>query len=115
MTNYAPDAPTLAPSAGPVMHAAAASDSFDNNGDVMLLVRNASGSAVTVTIDAPGAANPYPSGKQFDADVDVSVPATTGERLIGPFPPARFNDSSGRVQLSWSATTSVTWAAVRAH
>jgi hypothetical protein len=116
MANFAPDAPSLAPAAGPTFRNAAAADSFDNNGDVLLYVKNTTGSPVTVTIDAAGLTVGPAGASAFNADVAVSVPATTGERLIGPFPPARFNDSSGRVQLSWSATgAGITWAAVRAR
>jgi hypothetical protein len=115
MPNYAPDPPSLAPGAGPTFHAAAAGDTFDNNGSVLLWIKNAGGSPSVVTINAAGMPSGPPGAKQFDADVDVSVPATTGERVIGPFPPSRFNNDDGRVELAWSFTTSVTWAAVRAQ
>jgi hypothetical protein len=41
----------------------------------------------------------------------VSVPATTGDRVCGPFDPAIFNDANGFVQVTYSAVTSVTVAA----
>ena len=46
-----------------------------------------------------------------DHDVTVNVPSS-GERLIGPFT-RRFNDELGRVNVSYSAVTSVTVAAFR--
>jgi hypothetical protein len=112
--NYAPDNPGMAPSAGLTYHAAAAGDSFDNNGETLLIVKNTSGSPVTVTIDDPNTQGPT-SAQQFNPDVQFSVPATTGERVAGPFPAWRFNNASGQVALAFSATASVTWAAARAH
>lgn len=107
MANYDPDKPGVA-GAAPVSHAAAAGDSFSNNGKVMVRVANAGASPVTVTFDDPNSA--LAGATAFNPDVGVTVP-NGAQRIIGPFPPNRFNDSNGRVQMAWSATASMTWEA----
>lgn len=107
MPNYDPDKPGVA-GVAPVSHAAAAGDSFSNNGKTMVRVTNGGGSPITVTFDDPNSS--LAGATAFNPDVGVTV--TNGQsRIIGPFVPARFNDTNGRVQLAWSATTSVTWEA----
>lgn len=71
-------------------------------------VKNASAGALTVTIDDPNSASP--SGAQaFNPDLSVSVPATTGDRMIGPLPAARFaNSADGLVAITYSGVTSLT-------
>lgn len=116
MANFSPDAPALKPVANPTFHTSAAGDSFDNNGEVLLYIKNTTGSIVTCTVDAAGLASGPDGANAFDADVAIAVAATTGERCAGPFPVNRFNDANGRCQLAWSATgAGITWAAVRAH
>jgi hypothetical protein len=91
--------------------AGAGGDSFDNNGLCLLEVVNGGGAPITVTIDDPGSASPV-GAMQFNPDVSVSV--TNGQtRIIGPFPPFRFNDANGRVAISYSAVTSVTVRVIR--
>jgi hypothetical protein len=86
--------------------AAGGGDSFDNNGLCLFVVNNASGGAITVTFDDPQSPNPG-NAVAFNPDVTVSVPAA-GRRTIGPFPPFRFNDPNGRVQVAYSGVTSLT-------
>jgi len=91
--------------------AVANNDTFAPGSDVWLRVKNASGSAVTVTV-MNAAANAGPGGT-FLAPLALApaVPATTGDRLYGPFPAYIFADpSDGQVHLSFSATASVTAA-----
>jgi len=108
MANYDPDKPGVA-GAAPVSHAAAASDSFSNNGKTMVRVTNGGGSPITVTFDDPNSVSP-PGATAWNPDAAVTV--TNGQaRIIGPFPANRFNDANGRCQIAWSATTSVTWEA----
>lgn len=45
------------------------------------------------------------------ADVTVSVPATTGDLMIGPFPPDAFNNQNGDVEFTLSEVTGLTVAA----
>jgi hypothetical protein len=86
--------------------AASGGDTFKNNGNTYLCVKNGGGSAVTVTIDSIVLSN-YGT----DVDIAVSVPASE-ERLIGPFNKARFNNAVDIVNVTYSAITSVTVGAI---
>ncbi|WP_282204537.1 hypothetical protein [Kitasatospora fiedleri] len=77
---------------------------FANNGRRIVRVTNTSGSAVTVTVNMPGTLDgvaPANGGKQ------VTIPATTGDVTIGPFPATIYNQTDGKVYLDFSATTNV--------
>lgn len=93
----------LAPS---FVAADSAGDEWANGGRTYLHVKNGSAAAVTVTVDSVTKCD-----QGFDHDVQVTVTAS-GERLIGPFEPRRFNNSSGRVKATYSAVASVTVAAL---
>lgn len=97
---------SLAGVADNLVAAAPGGDSFVNNGHVVLIVNNASGGEVTVTVNDVGTPNPG-NAVQFNPDVAVAVPAGA-RRTIGPFPPFRFNDTNGRVNVSYSAAAGVT-------
>jgi hypothetical protein len=108
MANYDPDKPGVA-GAVPVVHTAAAADSFTNNGKTMIRVNNAGGSPITLTLDDPNSSTPV-AATAFNPDAAITV--TNGTvKVVGPFPAFRFNDANGRCQMAWSATTSVTWEA----
>jgi hypothetical protein len=94
----------------PTFRAVSESDTFTNDGETVLEIRNAGGSPDTVTI---AAVRPCKFGKNHD--ISVSVPATTGVRVLGPFPPHIFNNSSGKVTVEHSFTTSVTMALMRSR
>lgn len=79
-----------------------------NNGRVFLHVKNGSASAHTVTIESQ--VSTPPPGTSV-SDVAVSVPAGA-ERMIGPFPPNAFNDADKYMQITYSAVTSLTVAAI---
>lgn len=98
--------PTLAGVADSLVAAAGGGDSFVNNGLVLFVVNNGSGGALTVTFDDPNSQNPG-AATQFNPDVAVAVPAGQ-RRTIGPFPPFRFNDPNGRVNVTYSGVTSLT-------
>lgn len=90
--------------------AAGGGDSFPNDGATALYVKNGSGAPITVTADAPNADN----FGVVDASHDSAVAVAAGaERLLGPYPPGRFNDANGRVQLTYSGVTSLTVAPFR--
>ena len=95
----------LAPSYG-----AASTDGhyFKNNGRVWLHIKN-TGSQVTATVTTPVNSG---SGAAI-ADLTVTIPATTGDVMIGPFPPKDYNDSAGQVFVTFSGATGVTVAAIR--
>jgi hypothetical protein len=90
--------------------ASAGGDTFPRPHDsVGLRVRNAGGSAITVTVVIPGT-NSY--GEAQPDVVSSSIPATTGDVILGPFPPEAVDPSTGLISVTYSGTTSVTVAAV---
>lgn len=94
---------------------ASSSDSVPNpKGNVLLRVNNGSGASINVTI-AAGANPTRPADGTFPAMTlanKVVAIATGHAMIIGPIPPA-FNDANGNVQVSYSATTSVTVEAIQ--
>lgn len=82
--------------------AAGGGDQFSNDGKTYLHVKNGGGSSINVTIASQVACS---QGSTHNTVVAV---ANGAEKMIGPFPPERFNDASGFVQVTYSAVTSVT-------
>lgn len=76
-------------------------DSLPGDGRTFLHVKNAGGTAVSVTVHINKTADGHPITSQ-----QVSVPATNGEKMIGPFPPL-YNDPGvadhGRVLVEYGA------------
>ena len=110
MTVLTPQQVTVAGIA-PTYTAATASDSFvpTGPGPYWLHIKNAGGSSDSVVIDDPVSTDPG-SSTSFNPDVTVTVPATTGDRII-KIDPARFkNPGTGSVVWTNSFTTSVTAA-----
>lgn len=92
--------------------AAGGGDSFANTGTEFLYVKNGGGSPITVTIDSPGTCS---FNVTANAAHDQAVTVAAGaERIIGPFPTVRFNDSSNIVSVGYSGVTSVTVAVLKA-
>jgi hypothetical protein len=91
----------------PTWNNAAASDQFLNDGKTYLHVKNGGGTQDIVTISAVKTCK---YGENHD--ISVTVPMTTGEKIIGPFPANIFNDSNGYVTVKHSFTTSVTVALI---
>lgn len=87
--------------------AVSASDTLTPGANVFLHVKNAGGSPDTVTIAAVGN-EPWGVAKP---SLTVSVPATTGDRMIGPIK-AEWFAVNGTVTVTHSFTTSVTCAVV---
>lgn len=82
---------------------AALSDEFPNTGFEFVEIKNGGGAPITVTLDI----KPTLDGA---AVVDPTVSISNGvTKIIGPFPPAFYNDSTTqRAKVSYSAVTSVT-------
>lgn len=87
--------------------AAAGGDTFSNDGRTILRVVNGGASPITATVNSLVACN-----QGFDHDAAVTVAAGV-TKDIGPFPVARFNNSSGKAAVTYSDVTSVTVAAIR--
>lgn len=82
--------------------AAAGGDSFANTGKEFIEVKNGGAGAITVTLDVQTTLD----GMAItDPTVSIAAGAT---KIIGPFPTHIFNDSNSRVNVTYSAVTSVT-------
>lgn len=96
---------------GPAISLASAAGGGDTvvpDDRLFLWVKNASGAPITVTVVVPGT-----YFGQALPDVAVSVPATTGERLIGPLDRRLADPSTGLINITYSGVTSLTVAAVK--
>lgn len=83
--------------------ASATGDACLNDGTTFLRVRNSSGAnAYTLTLVTPQSVNGVAV-----ADVAVTI-ATSGDRLIGPFPTATFNDGNSLVSWTYTGTAPAT-------
>lgn len=81
---------------------AAGGDEFVNTGHEFIHIKNGAGAPQTVTIASPTACD---QGGTHPVVVSVT---NAQERIIGPFPPGRFNDANNKVQLTYSAVVSLT-------
>lgn len=71
--------------------------------DLILHVKNASGSPITVTLTDPG----FTQAGSAATNATVSIPATTGEKFIA-ISTYLMNPSTGLISVTFSSTTSVT-------
>jgi len=97
----------------PTYVAVGASDTFtpaagDENRVHILHVKNAGGTQDVVAVDDPNSVSPA-GATTFNPDLSVTVPVTTGDRLIR-IPLPRCRQSNGTVSITHSFTTSVTAA-----
>lgn len=81
-----------------------------NDGLTYLRVKNTDGTSKTVTVLIPKTLAGVAAANGGRAH---TVPATTGDVTIGPFPPEYTQPSDGRVWWDYSATTGVTVAVVK--
>lgn len=82
-------------------------DNIRNDGKSFLHIKNGGAASITVTFDSIGKCN-----QGFDHDVIITVTAA-GERIVGPFGVSRFNDELGKLNIAYSAVTTVTVASFR--
>ncbi len=88
-------------------------DTAANDGRLLLHVKNGGGAAIDVTITAqkPTTSKPgFGSVAKSNAVVNIGAGA---DKFIGPFPVTAFNNAAGQIAIGYSATTSVTVAALR--
>lgn len=76
---------------------------FLNDGNAYLEVKNTSGSPVNVTIQTPAK-----MGGMDVTDLVVSIPATSGDKRIGPFSTRTFNQSGGLVYVDLASSSGIT-------
>ena len=106
MTVYNKFKPSYDGSTFPTYNAATAGDQVANALGGVLVVKTG-GTGTTVTLTTPGT---LPNG---DAYPDKAIViGTTAERWI-PIGP-EYIDSNGMLSLSWTSTTTVTWACIQA-
>lgn len=79
-----------------------------NDGRIALHFKKSGAGACNVTIATPGTV-----GGNAIAERVVEVPATTGDRFIGPLPPHIYNDGSGDLSITVSEVTGLTVAVLR--
>lgn len=98
----------VASGAAPTFSAAAAGDTAEVDPASTLIVKNASGASVNVTIATPGN---LPTGDSYPDK--VYAVAAAGERWIPLIDAFRDPAQQGQAVISYSATASVTRAVVR--
>lgn len=76
-----------------------------NDGKTFLHFKKSGAGACTVTFVTPGTVDGLAV-----ADRTVSVPATTGDVMVGPFPRRIYNDSDGELAFTLSEITGLTVA-----
>jgi hypothetical protein len=95
----------------PAYGAANATDTFTPDGDTFIYVKNTNAATRTITVG--------PATTKTFRGLTVTLPAptvaaTTGELIMGPFPPDMFADpTTGVCTITPSATAGVTLAVVR--
>lgn len=90
----------LTPVAG--VAAAAAGDTVTNDGLTYIEIEDTGTTAPTVTI-----ASQVQCDQGSTHDISVAVPSG-GIKFIGPFPPNRFNNVDGQLEVTYSSETDVT-------
>lgn len=81
--------------------ASSGGDQWDNSGVEGLFVFNGGGGAITLTLDIQQTVD-----GQLVTDRTISIGA--GARfLAGPFPPGIYNDTNGRMNITYSGVASV--------
>lgn len=83
-------------------------NTFPNNGSTLLHVKN-TGVQSTLTIKANG----LQIGGSTLTDLTVTIPATTGDKMIGPFDPTYFNQAGNVVNIDWTSSAGVTVAVIQ--
>jgi hypothetical protein len=94
--------------------AAGGGDEFANTGKELLVIHNGDASSKTVTITAQTTSfEDQEMGNAVKSNQQVIVSANNGVAIIGPFSRRAFNDSGGKVQITYSAVTSLEVAVVK--
>lgn len=94
--------------------AAGGGDSFanDSSGRVILVVTNGSGGSITVTCTPATASIAVPGYGTLTKATGCGAVGAGATKIFGPFP-TTYNDSNGRVAVTYSGVTSLTVGAFR--
>lgn len=85
-------------------------DTFTPDSDTYLRIKNASGAPITVTVVTPRT----DAVGNAVADNTITVPATTGDVIAGPWPAEIYADPATAVaSITYSGVTSLTIAAIK--
>jgi hypothetical protein len=85
------------------------SDTFPNDGRTFLHFKNTNAAPRVATVNSI-----RPCDQGFDHNQAATIAATTGDEMVGPFDPARFNDpATGLVTVNYDAVAGMTVAAIR--
>lgn len=96
-----------------------AGDSFLNPDDnrTFVMFKNSNATARTLTIAGNATSKPgFGDISAADMGETVTIPGSGtngGECMVGPFPAGRFNDSNGRVNMTYSAVTGLTVSVIK--
>ena len=90
--------------------AAASGDSFanDSSGRTFFIVNNGGAGSLTVTITPTVSTIFVPGQGNLQKNSGGGTVAAGTRRIFGPFPTTTYNDSNGRVTVTYSTNTSVT-------
>lgn len=103
---------------GPTYQAATASDTIPNatpDDRIFIHAKNTNAATATITINpvSPTVVKANGVGNVSVPAITVTVPATTGDRMIGPIP-AAYIDGTGTINLANTGTiTNLTLAAIK--
>jgi len=97
--------------------AASTSDTFTDPGDerTFLHIKNTNGATrdITVAPASPATDNKPGIGPFTVPSITKTIGATTGDVMLGPFPPKFIDPSTGLVTVTLTASAGVTIAAIR--
>lgn len=79
-----------------------------NNGDVFLHIKKSDVADCVVTVATPNTV----LGLAI-TDYTATVVASTGDKMIGPFDPAVYNNTAGQISMTLSEIAGLTFAALR--
>lgn len=83
-------------------------DVVPNDGQTLLRFKTTHTSTITVTVAAQKAdPNAYTSYN----DITVTVPANTGDVIVGPFPKEIYDNTSGQLVITYDAVTATSMQA----
>lgn len=85
-------------------NASSATNTFVNDGSVLLYIKNTDVTTSTAILTTPKTVNGLAV-----SDLTITLTAAT-DRVAGPFTPETFNDSDGKVTITWSNSVSQTFA-----